>query len=585
MLNLNRTPWRVLLGLFLLTLCTSPLLIAETPHLAVAQFGGSVVSWQPQVQYERLTLRVSGPAGTFTRVFKEGEVPFFDLAALEGPVDGSYTFELTATPRLSPEVRQMLQAAREDGDNASTARRFQAQGSLPSEPLVQSGYLRVAGGQFVSPDADEPGSDTGALQPRTTGGDSVSSTGGESLRNLSAADQVILDDLIVDGSICVGFDCVNGESFGFDTLKLKENNLRIKFDDTSNSGSFPNNDWQLTANDSSNGGANKFSIDDITGGRTPFTIEASAPSNSLYVDDGGRVGLGTSTPVVELHVVDGDTPTLRLEQNGSSGFTPQTWDVAGNETNFFVRDVTNGSQLPFRIIPGADSSSLVITADNDVLIAGNNATSADASLHVKRSDGTAQVLVEETNSTVSNRVLLNLKNKGGTQMQFENTATNVVWNFSNASGGVFRINNTGNTGFELDLSQTGDLTVLGGLTIGTSPCNGCDLVFKEPKRFVETIEDHAHYMWANSHLPGVGPTPEDGPFDIGQKTAGILNELEKAHIYIEQLNTQLGEKDQKIAQVEQETRGLIDEKEQQIEQLEGRIAALEHLLAGLAEQR
>ena len=41
---------------------------------------------------------------------------------------------------------------------------------------------------------------------------------------ISLADQVILDDLVVDGSICVGQDCVNGESFGFDTIRLKENN-------------------------------------------------------------------------------------------------------------------------------------------------------------------------------------------------------------------------------------------------------------------------------------------------------------------------------------------------------------------------
>ena len=34
------------------------------------------------------------------------------------------------------------------------------------------------------------------------------------------ADNVILDDLIVDGSACIGFDCVNGESFGFDTLRF-----------------------------------------------------------------------------------------------------------------------------------------------------------------------------------------------------------------------------------------------------------------------------------------------------------------------------------------------------------------------------
>ncbi len=176
-----------------------------------------------------------------------------------------------------------------------------------------------------------------------------------------------------------GNDCVNGESFGFDTLRLKENNTRIKFQDTSATSSFPSVDWQLTANDSANGGANKFSIDDIDSGRTPFTIEHSAPSHSLYVDDGGRIGLGTSTPVVELHVVDGDSPTLRLEQDGSSGFTAQTWDVAGNETNFFVRDVTNGSRLPFKIRPSAPTNSIYVNTNGNVgfgnRLAGSEGTS------------------------------------------------------------------------------------------------------------------------------------------------------------------------------------------------------------------
>ena len=72
----------------------------------------------------------------------------------------------------------------------------------------------------------------------------------------------------------------------------------------------------------------------------------------------GRVGLGTSVPYVELHIVDGDTPTVRLDQDGSAGWTAQRWDVAGNETNFFIRDATNGSRLPFRIFPGAPSNSL-----------------------------------------------------------------------------------------------------------------------------------------------------------------------------------------------------------------------------------
>ena len=179
--------------------------------------------------------------------------------------------------------------------------------------------------------------------------------------------------------MCVGIDCVSGESFGFDTIRLKENNLRIKFQDTSTTASFPGNDWQITANDSSSGGSNHFAIDDIDGGRSPFKIAAGARTNSLFVDGGGRIGFGTSTPVASLHSVTGNTPTLRLEQDGSSGFTPQTWDIAGNEANFFVRDATNGSTLPFRIEPGAPTSSLHIDSSGNI---GLGTGSASEVLHL-----------------------------------------------------------------------------------------------------------------------------------------------------------------------------------------------------------
>ena len=98
--------------------------------------------------------------------------------------------------------------------------------------------------------------------------------------------------VIVSGSICVGFDCVNGESFGFDTGRYKENNLRVHFDDTSSSASFPRNDWRIVINDSSNGGANYFAIEDSSAGRVPFKVEAGAPTNSLIVEDSGDIGIG-----------------------------------------------------------------------------------------------------------------------------------------------------------------------------------------------------------------------------------------------------------------------------------------------------
>lgn len=174
-------------------------------------------------------------------------------------------------------------------------------------------------------------------------------------------DQIIADDLIVQGSACVGLDCNNGESFSFDTHRLKENNLRIHFDDTSNSASFAANDWRIIANETTNGGAQYLAFGDATAGTIPFKVEAGAGNNALHVDNsGGNVGMGTATPVVELHMKDGDTPTLRLEQDGANGWTPQTWDVAGNETNFFIRDVTNSSNLVMRFFNGAPNNSIVV---------------------------------------------------------------------------------------------------------------------------------------------------------------------------------------------------------------------------------
>ena len=243
----------------------------------------------------------------------------------------------------------------------------------------------------------------------------------------ASADQVILDDLIVDGSACIGMDCVNGESFGFDTIRIKENNLRIRAVDTSSTSSFPSRDWQITFNDSSNGGQNKFSIDDIDGGRTPFTIEAGAPSHSLYVDDGGRIGFGTSTPVADLHVKSGNTPTLRLEQDGTSGFTPQTFDAAGNEANFFIRDATNGSTLPFRIRPGAGSSSIDIEDDGSVRL--NSSSSTDAQLLVNK---------DAESSTAEELVRFRVADSSNEFIRFENASSSdsvLIPRITGTSGG------------------------------------------------------------------------------------------------------------------------------------------------------
>ncbi len=374
----------------------------------------------------------------------------------------------------------------------------------------------------------------------------------------ASADFVINDDLIVENSACIGFDCVNGEVFGFDTLILKENNLRILFNDTSVAASFPRNDWRLVANDSANGGQSKFSIEDVTGNRVPFTVEANARSNSLYVDDGGRIGIRTSTPAVELHVVDGDSPTLRLQQDGSSGFAPQTWDVAGNETNFFIRDVTNGSALPFRIRPGAASSSIFIDSDSDV---GIGTSSPTAPLHVRRADGTAKVLIEEASTTTAGRVMLELQNNGVPRIRMTNTQdpmTTNQWDLF-AQTSRFRVrDNDGNVDF--DFQDNGDFKITGNFFANNVQLNAPDYVFDEDYKLMP-LDELETFIAKRRHLPNIPSAKQlkSGGLNMTEMQMKLLEKVEELTLY----NLQQAKKN--LAQEEK-----IRELQARLDALEGR---------------
>ncbi|MCH9649384.1 MAG: tail fiber domain-containing protein [Deltaproteobacteria bacterium] len=428
---------------------------------AQVEYGSSTIAWDPENQSNSgWILTLAGPGCEDTRKeFEAGQTPKFVYRDLE---DGVFNWELELIPKVDANGRAALKRARETGDMKEVKALRKAQ-RLPVERRFACGAFQILDGRIVEDSEPERlNQEQDQLNSEAAAANGLTPLGAPALEdpeldNSAQADQVILDDLIVDGSLCVGFDCVNGENFGFDTIRLKENNLRIKFEDTSG-GSFPSNDWQLTANASANGGVNKFSIDDITGNRTPFTVEARAPSHSLYVDDGGRLGLGTSVPVVDVHVVSGNSPTVRLEQNGSSGFAPQTWDMAGNETSFFIRDTTNGSTLPFRIRPGAPSQGLVIDPDGKI---GLGVLSPTGSLHSRRTDGETQLLLEENSGTEDARTMMQLSNNGRVRWQMTDTSGNgQQWTFFSSEDN-FNISSGSNAGQEFVLNGNGNLTITG----------------------------------------------------------------------------------------------------------------------------
>lgn len=316
------------------------------PH--INEYG---VEWHP-LGNEELSLSVTAPDGTVSsEVFHSDSLPHYDFHDEYGNPrpEGTYTYELKVIPGISPETHSKMKSVQDSPIRDVIVGDMKITGELPAEAVVQTGAFTFRNHQVVMGDAVN-------MDPTHSG---------DSDEPRVQKDQVIPDDLIVQNSLCVGIDCVNNESFGFDTIRIKENNTRIKFEDTS-VGTFPTTDWQLTANDSASGGASRFSIEDITMSRNPFTIRSGARTNSLYVDAEGRIGLGTSSPALRLHLADGNTPAIRFDQDGSGGWGTHVWDLAGNEANFFLRDVSAGGRLVLRVRPGAPSNSLYIENNGNV---------------------------------------------------------------------------------------------------------------------------------------------------------------------------------------------------------------------------
>ncbi len=427
---LLRPKFQTIILIAVLSLISSRAL-AQAPDFQLSYVGNTITFTQIAIRDNVFTtnLTVNGPNEySFDQHFELNQQPEFNTTGLP---DGQYNFEvsLQATPR-----------ERTDPATPDDRPKF----GLPRH----SGVFTIANGQLASPEQDE---------------------------SLGRA-VVFADDLVVRGSGCFGLDCNDNQPFDFDSLRLRENNLRIRFDDTSNSASFPSTDWELAANETTNGGANQFSIDDISAGTSPFIVSGGAPTSALFIDASGKIGLGTRTPLVDMHTRNGNTPTMRLEQDGSGGFTAQIWDIGGNEMEFFIRDNTS-FRLPLRIEPGAPSNSLTI--DNTGAVGLGTITPA-ASLHL-----------QETTVGPS----IKLDNIGPNNREWDTGLLD--------SAGDYTIDDAVTGVTELSLSAGGNLTIAGTLISN----RGIDLpkassLNSRGKNTAMSLTDLGQFIDANQQLPG-----------------------------------------------------------------------------------
>ena len=152
------------------------------------------------------------------------------------------------------------------------------------------------------------------------------------------ADEVISDDLIVNGSTCVGLGCVADEDFGFDTIRLISDNPQIRFVDTSISAAFPTQDWTMGVDDGPSS-TSVFFVKDATTNSNVLQL-TSTPSGGVAIGAGAElVGNAVSVGATGserriVHVADGTAATDAVNIGQFSQF--QT-DIAGQLTDIVNR--------------------------------------------------------------------------------------------------------------------------------------------------------------------------------------------------------------------------------------------------------
>ena len=334
-----------------------------------------------------------------------------------------------------------------------------------------------------------------------------------------SAQTVLSGDHSIDGRLCVGYACTGSETFQpIDAMKIRSSVVGLSFEDTSNS-SFPNRDWRLLVNDGgslASGAIDRFSIQDLDAGTTPFTIEGEAPNNAIYVGDEGRVGLGTSMPGTDLHIISSWLHGARIRFEDTWGDT-YSWDLAATDQSFFLYDRGSPPSVPFRIEAGSPDHAFHM-ATNGYLGLGTD--TPEAPLELYRPDSFNFFRITAAGAAI-------------------NRSVDVTFTQGPLGTGELRYNIVDGDGPEMKLNADGDIEIAGTLTTGGPTCDsGCDAVFDAGFERL-SVTDHAALMWENGHLPAVGPTLPNAPMNVSEKMGGILNELEHAHIYIEDLNARL----------------------------------------------
>ena len=561
----SRKQWKlgaVMLGSCML-LCISTASIAET-QLTVENDGmalTAIVSSSKDIL--STSIRVVGPDGFVSEDrIEDGAlqwVPEGDLA------DGRYKWEVrtvTVTPGApmieisAPQAPAPIPTGQQSADESSAnpANPEQPAVEIPIERYFEEADKRVhtESGSFDVRD--------GLMVPNVNEQEAISRLEPARPGLLGSIAGAVLDFV---------FPSAHADQLIADDLSLEDLSPCLRYDDTSTTGV----NWNACGWD--NNGFFIIELGSTVSSNAQFAIENSAPASSLYISSSGNgnIGLGTSTPGQDLHIVAG-RPGIAFDDSTDA----QIWDLQADGNvggRFLVNDVSAGT-FPFRIEGGAPSNSIRIASNGNVGIG----TDPVRNLHIKSDspgvrqrwdnnapefwefwhggsaifwqhfDGTTTTTPVKfyddapTNSLVVRNggvgAMFALENTGHPRFRLRNSALNSNWDFRTAGSGSseqFQITNIsgGTSNFPFRLFKNGDLEVEGdvtanGVLLTSSRASKTDFAPLDERDVLERLASLEISQWRYKHesedTVHFGPVAEEFHETFGLSDGKHLNMID-----------------------------------------------------------
>jgi hypothetical protein len=208
-----------------------------------------------------------------------------------------------------------------------------------------------------------------------------------------------------------------------------------------------------------------------------------------------------------------------------------------------------------------NAQALYVTPSGDV---GVGTDVPISSLEVIRDDGTAQILVTETNSEVTGRTLFRISNPGNTKFGVNNSDAGVEWSFANPGTG-FRLSRQGSGVVEMEISNNGDVEIAGILTEESDVNAKTAITDIDPEEILELVTALPVTKWEYKDARGVthiGPMAQDfySSFGLGKSDTRIatLDTAGVALVAIKALADKNARLENEIKLIHQQNRELID---------------------------